>query len=40
MEPIGRWRRMKFGTGERNPERYMGFLLFCVLAAEKGEGLL
>lgn len=29
---------MKYGTGERNPERYMGFLLVCVCATmgEKG----
>lgn len=35
------WRRMRYGTGERDTERYMGFLLVCVCAAmgEKGSSL-
>ena len=33
MDPIIRWKRMKYGTGKRDPERYMGFLLICVCAA-------
>lgn len=41
MDPIIRWKRMRYGTGERDTERYMGFLLVCVCAAigEKGSSL-
>lgn len=37
MGLIIRWKRMKYGTGKRDPERYMGFLLFCVCSAKKTE---
>ena len=40
MARIGRWRRMKYGTGERDTERYMGFLLVFVCAAKTSQGLL
>lgn len=40
MVPIIRWKRMKYGTGEIDPERCMGFLLFCVCSAEKTKGEL
>ena len=36
MAPIIRWKRMKYGTGERNPERYMA-VLFIPLLASVGE---
>lgn len=41
MGLIIRWKRMRYGTGERDTERYMGFLLVCVCAAmgEKGSSL-
>jgi len=41
MDPIIRWKRTRYGTGERDTERYMGFLLVCVCAAmgEKGSSL-
>lgn len=37
MDRIIRWRRMKYGTGERDPERDLGVLLFCVRTSEKTE---
>ena len=37
MERIIHWRRMKYGAGRRDPERYMGFLLVCVCAAEEAK---
>ena len=40
MVPIIRWKRMKYGTGEIDTERCMGFLLFCVCSAEKTKGEL
>lgn len=41
MDRIIPWKRMRYGTGERDTERYMGFLLVCVCAAigEKGSSL-
>ena len=36
MVLIIRWRRMKYGTGERDPERYMA-VLFVHLLATVGE---
>ena len=32
MARIIRWETMKYGTGKRDPERYMGFLLVCFCA--------
>ena len=40
MGRIIRWKRMRYGTGERDTERYMGFLLVCVCSAKKTKGLL
>lgn len=28
---------MKYGTGKRDPKRYMDFLLVCVCTAKKAE---
>ena len=33
MDPIIRWKRMKYGTGERNAERSLAVLFLCLLAA-------
>lgn len=41
MGLIIRWKRTRYGTGERDTERNMGLLLVCVCAAmgEKGSSL-
>lgn len=35
MGRIVRWKRMRYGTDKRAPERYMGFLLVCVCAVKR-----
>ena len=32
MDPIIRWKRMKYGTDKRDLKRYLGFLLVCFCA--------
>lgn len=37
MGRIIRLKRTRYGTDKRDPERYMGFLFFCVCSAKKTE---